>query len=143
MLTFVLEVIAFVSVIVVLCFWMVRKNKGDNIFNYAYCGEEDKILALLDKGYDINSRDEDGRTALHCAIDGSERATAAFLLKKGADVQIEDSAGRTPLLVVLAIRPLILRQDSLGWQRLRDELQAQSSFSYIKTEKVHCVSNDA
>ena len=59
------------------------------------------IAYLLDHGVDVNSRDEQGRTALH--ITGSAY-TAEFLLARGADINATDNSGATPLLVA-AIGP--------------------------------------
>ena len=53
---------------------------------------------LLESGADINSQDEDGRTVLHCAIDGQDGSLELIqsLLERGADPFIVDQRGFPP-----------------------------------------------
>jgi len=60
----------------------------------------DIIQLLLDKGADINAKDEkSGSTALHYAVRFSKRETAELLIARGADINARDKQGHTPLYV--------------------------------------------
>ena len=52
------------------------------------------VTALLSRGAQVNQRDADGRTPLHCA---QSRGVAEVLLRAGADVQARDANGLTPV----------------------------------------------
>ncbi len=54
---------------------------------------------LLAKGFDVDARDELGRTPLHCAAgnDCLDLHGVKFLLAHGADINAMDGSGRTPL----------------------------------------------
>ncbi len=52
---------------------------------------------LLNRGADINSKDEDGKTALLIAIWDRNFDMAKILINRGADVNIVDNKGDTPL----------------------------------------------
>lgn len=52
---------------------------------------------MLGSGASIDSRNEDGCTALHFAADRGQREVARLLIQHGADVNAVDSDGQTPL----------------------------------------------
>ena len=52
------------------------------------------VTALLSRGAQVNQRDADGRTPLHCA---QSRGVAEVLLRAGADVRARDANGLTPV----------------------------------------------
>ena len=52
---------------------------------------------LLDRGADLNARDQQARTSLHSVADLGILELVAFLLDRGADRNATDHDGRTPL----------------------------------------------
>jgi ankyrin repeat protein len=46
------------------------------------------LKKLLDKGFDINTQDESGRTPLHYAIDLDNMELLKFLIENGAEPEI-------------------------------------------------------
>ena len=65
-------------------------------------GDIDRVMSLIARGADINSRDNDGRTALHIACTDTKKDIAILLIESKADIYIKNNDGRTPL----DIRPL-------------------------------------
>ncbi len=56
------------------------------------------ITLLLEQGIAINSKDKDGMTPLHHAVNGDgSAAITQFLIEHGADRECKDKDGRTPL----------------------------------------------
>jgi len=52
---------------------------------------------LIEKGVDLNARDENGQTALHYAAFYDNLPIARILLNRGADLHIADNYGNQPL----------------------------------------------
>jgi hypothetical protein len=50
----------------------------------------------LDKGSDVNAKDEDGVTPLHYAAEGGYNEIVELLIDKGANVNAKDENGATP-----------------------------------------------
>ena len=63
----------------------------------AYSGLKEAIIALLEKGYNINSKDSYSRTPLSWAAANRHEALVKLLLEKGADLESKDNNGRTSL----------------------------------------------
>ena len=81
-----------------------QDRDGAMLHEAAGRGERAAVLRLLDRGADIDARDEQGRTALHraagsCFQVGQRicRGVVAALLDRGADVDARDAGGSTPL----------------------------------------------
>ena len=61
-----------------------------------------EVEGLLEKGGDINAKDNLGQTVLHDACREYDLATCEFLIDKGAHVNARDRYGRTPLHIAAA-----------------------------------------
>jgi len=55
------------------------------------------IQLLLDRGADIDAKDNAGNTALHDAAERGYLGIVQFLLKKGANIEAKNNAGNTPI----------------------------------------------
>lgn len=62
----------------------------------ALWGKLNVLNLLLDKGIDVNVRDNSGKTPLHKAATNSFES-CKLLLEKGADINAKDNRGKTPL----------------------------------------------
>ncbi|KAI0810165.1 ankyrin [Xylaria sp. FL0064] len=60
-------------------------------------GRTDNLCVLLDRGADIESKNEWGHTPLHSAIDFDEYEAAELLLDRGCSINERDLLNRTPL----------------------------------------------
>jgi ankyrin repeat protein len=56
------------------------------------------LQLILDRGADINAKDDEGKTALMFALESKNQYIAEYLLEQGADVSIKDNAGNTTLM---------------------------------------------
>jgi ankyrin repeat protein len=77
----------------------VRKNEYGQtpLIQAASSGDKDLVAWLLDRGVDVNDRDNAGRTALHWAVDVGRAEILELLLEKRAEVNARNGAGWTPL----------------------------------------------
>ena len=65
-------------------------------------GEADAVRVLVNHGANIDARiASSGKTALHCAIEGSNRGGMEALLKNGANSNLYDDDGNTPLHIAM------------------------------------------
>lgn len=65
----------------------------------AEIGNNHGIIWLLDRGTDINAKNENGETPLMIAIRYRQFETIRLLLDRGADISAKDSDGRTLLMI--------------------------------------------
>jgi len=66
----------------------------------ALFGQTEAARLLLEKGADLNVKNNDGSTALHTAAFLCHPETVKLLLEKGADVTAKNNDGQTPLDIV-------------------------------------------
>lgn len=64
-----------------------------------YCSSADWVWLMLERGEDIEGRDEEGQTALHVACTQGTPVIVNFLIQQGADVDARNKNGQTPLHV--------------------------------------------
>jgi len=69
------------------------------LFSEASGGDAAGVLALLDKGADVNARGDNGATALIAASQNGHLAVAQVLLAKGAEINAKNNDGLTALIV--------------------------------------------
>lgn len=67
-----------------------------SLMEAAAAGREKLVRKRLKQGYNINDRNEMGRTPLHLAVLGRHGAVVKLLLREGADALAKDKEGRTP-----------------------------------------------
>jgi ankyrin repeat protein len=72
-----------------------QETKRDHLLRHRL--PQPKLQWLLEKGAEIESRDNDGQTPLSSAAFLGHEATVQLLLKKGADIESKDKYGQTPL----------------------------------------------
>ncbi len=80
------------------------KNEDINLMRVVFIeaaviGDLVKVRLLLDKGVDINHRDEMGITALMFAVEKGHAEVVTLLLNAGADIHHQDEKGITALMV--------------------------------------------
>ena len=56
---------------------------------------------LLEKGADLEAKDDDGQTPLEVAVQYYEPLLVKFLLERGADLEAKDGHGQTPLMAAV------------------------------------------
>ena len=56
-----------------------------------------RINFYIDKGVDLESKDENGKTILHLAVAVGDIDTVMKIIRMGADVNERDNEGKTPL----------------------------------------------
>ena len=74
-----------------------REELNRELLNAVIAGNTGEAKQLLERGAEINARDEKGMTALHLAVENDHAVTLEFLLRSGADVNGRDAHGWTAL----------------------------------------------
>lgn len=70
-----------------------------SFFDAALNGLQTEVISAIEKGLNVNSKDEEGRTALMYAAFNGHTALMQKLLEKGASVDLRDANGRTALML--------------------------------------------
>ncbi|XP_024991732.1 acyl-CoA-binding domain-containing protein 1-like [Cynara cardunculus var. scolymus] len=71
--------------------------KLDAIHAFAREGDTENLLKCVHGGVSVDTKDSEGRTALHWAVDRGHIDVAEFLLDMNADVDLKDNEGKTAL----------------------------------------------
>jgi len=83
--------------VVVLSFVTGCQSREQKLHNAVYCGDLEAAKRLLDKGADVNAKDEYGQPLLMYPALWGHLEVATLLLDRGADVNVSNSLGWTPL----------------------------------------------
>ena len=70
---------------------------GFTVFESAGTGSSSELKLFLDKGVDVNIKDEDGESLLYYACLGRKVDNVKLLLQKGANVKAKNNDGATIL----------------------------------------------
>ncbi|XP_022133478.1 ankyrin repeat domain-containing protein EMB506, chloroplastic [Momordica charantia] len=112
--------------------------KWNPLHTFALSGQIIQMDKLLESGFDIDSVDEDGFSALHKAIIGRKDAVIGHLLRKGASPHVKDKNGATPLHYAVQVGAkqivkLLIKYkvdvnvaDSDGWTPLHIAIQGRN-----------------
>ena len=73
------------------------KRKPTSILDAVDLRNIEAVKQYITAGTDVNTKDEDGRTALHLAAYNGHTEIAKLLLANNADVNVMDAVGQTPL----------------------------------------------
>lgn len=76
----------------------IAKDEKGNIMQNFVPPVPPSVNLLVDRGVEINARDEEGRTLLMVAAGFGQLGIAKFLLERGADLEARDNNGNTALL---------------------------------------------
>jgi len=74
---------------------------GEDLIAAATRGDLGAVLALLDKGVDVNAKDGKGQTALYFAALHGHKDVAALLIANKADLNVGANDGVTPLQIAI------------------------------------------
>ena len=69
----------------------------EELLEAAERGDAGMVRELLERGADMNAKDENGWTMLHHAAYANSLNAVRLLLERGADTSVKDDEGRTPL----------------------------------------------
>lgn len=75
------------------------KNLNEQLLKASEKGDVDGVISLLDRGADIEARNNDGDTPLLRACTTNHTKIVELLLNSGADIENRNDEGYTPLLL--------------------------------------------
>ncbi|OUL19387.1 ankyrin repeat domain-containing protein [Nostoc sp. 106C] len=87
---------------------VIRKQRRENkslqkFFDAVIDSDTTTVCQLVAQGLDINSLNEDGSTAVHCAVAGGNVKMIELLAELGADLNRLNEEGKTPLMSAIGI----------------------------------------
>jgi ankyrin repeat protein len=86
--------------IVVTCISAVQAGTHEDFFQAVNRDDGDTVATLVKRGFDVNSRNAEGQTALHLALrDQSPRVANALWADRALDVNAVNAKGETPLMM--------------------------------------------
>ena len=93
--------IVFLTILIILPFNMLLASNNSELIAAAFKGDTETVRLLLDKGANVNAKDEDGGTALMFASVNGHTDTVKMLLKRGANPNItaKSSSGTVSALI--------------------------------------------
>ena len=107
--------------------------KSDNnlaLIKAAKRGQLKKVLKLLNKGADVNAKNEDGEIAIITATFAGHKKVVVELIRAGADVSIKDENGLSALMWAFYGRPEIVKDLLESGANITDVLIWTSSKGY-------------
>jgi uncharacterized protein len=88
-----------IYLVATVCFSSVRADAYGDFFQAVNRDDDRTIAQLLARGFDVNSRDPKGQTALHLALrDASPRVLEALWKSPALDVNVPNANAETPLM---------------------------------------------
>ena len=94
-----------IAVIILILFLFVVQAFSNEIHQAAMKGDLAGVKKILAKKPDsVNSKDKDGKTPLHFAVQSGNIDVSEFFLAQGADINAKDGKGNTPLHTALALK---------------------------------------
>ncbi|MBD2595798.1 ankyrin repeat domain-containing protein [Nostoc spongiaeforme FACHB-130] len=111
---------------------VIRKQRRENqslqkFFDAVSESDATTVRELVAQGLDINSLNENGITAVHCAVNGGNVRMIKLLAELGVDLNRLDEDGRTPLMRAIGIYAFQARA-------LRTLIRAGADFNYRDQE---------
>jgi hypothetical protein len=82
--------------------WSGYALRNQGLLAAAQQGDEPRLLSLIERGADLNTRDRKGCTALMLAVFSNQAGSARVLLEHGADVNARTPDGWTALMFAAA-----------------------------------------
>ncbi len=120
-------------------------NDPDAIVYAALYNDFDAVRFLLDKGIDINTHDERGRTALIAAAEEDFAGMLKLLIERGADLNARDEDGDTALDVARFHRctssETILIQNNAPGRSAPSSKQASDDAIYDDFQSANAIKN--
>jgi len=92
-------------------------------------GFDDLVLAMIERGVDVNARDDDGRTALLEAARHGHGGIVDTLVDAGAEVEALDRWGHSPLMMAEEVA-VMQRLVSAGADPERKDKNGRTALSY-------------
>lgn len=91
-------------------------SDGLSLLHYAAGGDEvAAVQLLLDRGADVNLRNDFGQTPLHAAADSGTPANIRCLVENGADIDAQDNQGNTALHIAFTTDIAIAVEEGLNF----------------------------
>ncbi|XP_058794197.1 putative ankyrin repeat protein RF_0381 [Phymastichus coffea] len=73
-------------------------NAGCSFYTASLFGNIDVLESMMNRGYDVNFRGTEGKTALHIAVEKKNLKMAEWLVERGANINAQDNFTRSVLL---------------------------------------------
>jgi ankyrin repeat protein len=84
-------------------------SNGGRLREAVLWGQTDKVTKLLRSGANPNSRNGDGWSALHIAVNNDHEGLIDLLIAGGADVELRTKSGQSPLeIAVQRLKPRVV-----------------------------------